>query len=104
MVPVSQGVRYLSRLPDRPYFRLALFGALVASLGLATCGRKGPLDPPPGASLAGEQSNTSNPMNNPIASPLGGQSKGEDTALGPNGLPLSPQGPKKHIPLDDLLN
>ena len=37
-------------------------------------------------------------------SPLGGQSKGGDTALGPNGLPLSPQGPKKHIPLDDLLN
>lgn len=104
MVPASQGVRCLSRLPDRPFFRLALFGALIASLGLAACGRKGPLDPPPGASLAGEQSNTSNPMNNPIASPLGGQSKGGDTALGPNGLPLSPQGPKKHIPLDDLLN
>ena len=34
--------------------RLALAGALVAALGLAACGRKGPLDPPPGASLEGE--------------------------------------------------
>ena len=39
----------------RPLLRLALIGALVASLGLAACGRKGPLDPPPGASLAGDQ-------------------------------------------------
>jgi hypothetical protein len=43
-------------------------------------------------------------MNNPIAAPIGGQTKGSDTPLGPNGLPLSPQGPKKHILLDDLLN
>jgi predicted small lipoprotein YifL len=104
MVPATQGVCCLSRFPDRPVFRLALIGALVASLGLTACGRKGPLDPPPGASLAGEQSNTPNPMGNPIASPIGGQSKGGDTALGPNGLPLSPQGPKKHIFLDNLLN
>ena len=34
--------------------RLALIGVLAAALGLAGCGRKGPLDPPPGASLAGE--------------------------------------------------
>ena len=94
----------MSRFPARPVFRLALIGALVASFGLTACGRKGPLDPPPGASLAGEQQATPNPMSNPIASPIGGQSKDSNTALGPNGLPLSPQGPKKHIPLDDLLN
>ncbi len=93
----------MSRFADRPVFRLALIGALVASLGLTACGRKGPLDPPPSASLAGEQQANPNPMSNPIASPIGGQSK-DNTALGPNGLPLSPQGPKKHIPLDDLLN
>ena len=46
------------RHSDRPFLRLALIGALVASLGLAACGRKGPLDPPPGASLAGEQAGT----------------------------------------------
>ena len=94
----------MSRFHDRPFLRLALIGALVASLGLAACGRKGPLDPPPGASLAGEQSNAANPMSNPIASPIGGQSKDGTAPLGPGGLPLSPQGPKKHILLDDLLN
>ena len=39
----------MSRFPDRPFFRLALIGLLAASLGLAACGRKGPLDPPPSA-------------------------------------------------------
>ena len=32
--------------------RLATIAALIAALGLAACGRKGPLDPPP-AALAG---------------------------------------------------
>ena len=36
-----------------PLLRLAAIGVLVAALGLASCGRKGPLDPPPGASLDG---------------------------------------------------
>jgi predicted small lipoprotein YifL len=31
--------------------RLALVAAMTAALGLAACGRKGPLDPPPGAGL-----------------------------------------------------
>jgi predicted small lipoprotein YifL len=39
---------------DRTFYRLALIGALTASLGLAACGRKGPLDLPPGSSLAGD--------------------------------------------------
>ncbi|MBO0752477.1 MAG: lipoprotein [Bradyrhizobiaceae bacterium] len=30
---------------------MALAAALTAALGLAACGRKGPLDPPPSASL-----------------------------------------------------
>ncbi|MGB8428244.1 MAG: lipoprotein, partial [Pseudolabrys sp.] len=48
-----QGVRALRH--SRPFLRLALISALAASLGLAACGRKGPLDAPPAASLAGEQ-------------------------------------------------
>ena len=87
---------------DRRLLRLALIGALAGTLGLGACGRKGPLDPPPSASLAGEQQANPNPMSNPLGSPLGRPS-GDKTALGPNGLPL-PQGEKKHIPLDDLLN
>ena len=31
--------------------RIALAAVLTGALGLAACGRKGPLDPPPGASL-----------------------------------------------------
>src|SRR5215470_7234686 len=43
-VPVKQSV-------DR-WSRLVLVAAMTAMLGLAACGRKGPLDPPPSAGLA----------------------------------------------------
>jgi predicted small lipoprotein YifL len=78
------------RLCDRPFSRKALIGVLVAVLGLAACGRKGPLDPPPGASLAGDQT--------------GGVAKYGPPVLGPDGKPLAPPGPNKRIPLDVLLN
>ena len=71
----------MSRFCDLPFLRLALIGAFVASLGLAACGRKGPLDPPP-ASLV----------------------NGEKAAPGENGLPQASKGSNKHIPLDVLLN
>ena len=45
------------RFCDRLFFRLALVGALVGALGLAGCGRKGPLDLPPAASATGEGGN-----------------------------------------------
>jgi predicted small lipoprotein YifL len=70
----------LSQFCDRRFLSLALIGALVAVLALAGCGRKGPLDPPPAASVAGEQG----------------------TAV-PPGTPKSKQ-PDKHFPLDPLLN
>jgi predicted small lipoprotein YifL len=98
------GVRFLSRFFDRPFLRLALIGALAASLGLAACGRKGPLDPPPGASLAGEPQANTNPMSNPIAAPIGGQAKDGNAGVGPDGRAQAPKGPKKQIPLDVLLN
>lgn len=79
--------RLLSRFCDRPYLRLALIGALAAALGLTACGRKGALDPPPGASIQGDQTTA------------GGQ-----PVMGTNGSPRAPIGPKKHIPLDNLLN
>ena len=34
--------------PDRSLFPFAVIGALVLALPLSACGRKGPLDPPPG--------------------------------------------------------
>jgi predicted small lipoprotein YifL len=75
---------------SRFVFRLAMAAALAASLGLAACGRKGPLDPPPGASLEGvPQANMPELMSD----------KGTAAAKG-----TTVQAPKKHIPLDVLLN
>ncbi|HEY6024293.1 MAG TPA: lipoprotein [Pseudolabrys sp.] len=82
----------MNLLCDRPLLRIALIGALAASLGLTACGRKGPLDPPPGASLAGDQ-----------AAPAGDARYGS-AVMGPDGKPLAPAGPNKRIPLDVLLN
>jgi predicted small lipoprotein YifL len=62
---------------DRTLPRLALIGVLVAALGLAACGRKGPLDLPPSAGLAGDAAQTAAPPGSP---------------------------PKKHLPIDVLLN
>ena len=84
------------RHSDRPFLRLPLIGALVASLGLTACGRKGPLDPPPGASLAGAQ-----------AVPAGEETKESRDSrpiLGFDGKPIAPGGTNKRIPLDVLLN
>jgi predicted small lipoprotein YifL len=81
----------LNPICHRPLLRLAMIAALAASLGLAACGRKGPLDPPPGASLAGDQTV---PGSNAKYPPI----------LGPDGKPLAPGGPNKPIPLDVLLN
>jgi len=75
----------------RQLLRLALIGAIAASLGLTACGRKGPLDPPPAASLAGDQ-----------AAPAGKIKYAP--VLGPDGKPIAPAGPNKRIPLDVLLN
>ncbi|MFN3656763.1 MAG: LPS translocon maturation chaperone LptM [Pseudolabrys sp.] len=68
------------------YSRLAVTGVLVATLGLAACGRKGPLDPPPAASVAG--------------APAAGVGAAGDTAA-QSGAPTPA---RKNIPLDVLLN
>jgi predicted small lipoprotein YifL len=95
----------LSPFFDRPLLRLALIGALAASLGLAACGRKGPLDPPPGASLEGQpQANVPDLMGPKRATPIGGQARAGNPGVGAAGQPLAPKGPKKQIPLDVLLN
>ena len=96
----------MSLFRDRPFLRLALIGALVASLGLAACGRKGPLDPPPGASLEGvPQANLPDIMSSkgrPAA--IGSDGTADNSGIGPDGQPQAPKGPKKTIPLDVLLN
>lgn len=86
--------------------RLALIGVLAAALGLAACGRKGPLDPPPGASLEGvAQPNAPNLMtrtNAPKA--IGSESDDGNPGVDENGRARAPKGPKKRILLDNILN
>ena len=51
----------MNRFCDRPLVCMGLIGVFIAALALAGCGRKGPLDPPPAASVAGEQGTPANP-------------------------------------------
>jgi predicted small lipoprotein YifL len=96
----------LSSFRDRPLLRLALIGVLAASLGLAACGRKGPLDPPPGASLDGvTQPDIPGLMSSTgRAAPIGSDDVDGHPGVGPDGQAIAPKGPKKRIPLDVLLN
>ena len=95
----------MTRFRDRPFLRLALIGVAVASLGLTACGRKGPLDAPPGASLAGEpQAHMPGLMSTPTSTPIGGEAKEGFAGVDSSGRPVAPPGPKKKIPLDVLLN
>ena len=92
----------MNRFRDRLFLRLALISVLTASLGLAACGRKGPLDPPPGNSLANEP--LASAASGPTTSPIGGETKNDNPGVGPDGKPQAPTGPNKRIPLDVLLN
>ena len=69
---------------DRPFARIVAVAALLAlGLTLSACGRKGPLDPPPGAAIG---------------------PGGTLIELDQEGRPLAPPGQKKRIPLDVLLD
>lgn len=92
-----QGERFLTRFSDRTFTRLALIGAALAALTLAGCGRKGPLDPPPGAQVAEPVAAapvTPEPL---VAVP------GQPTDSSVN-RSVAPVGPNKRIFLDGLLN
>lgn len=79
----------MSSSSDLRLARIAAIGALVAALGLAGCGRKGGLDPPPGATAA--DTSVSRPDLEP--------------AIGPDGKVIAaPQGPKRDTLIDWLLN
>jgi predicted small lipoprotein YifL len=82
-------VAELTYLSDLRLARIAAIGALIAALGLAGCGRKGGLEPPPGATAA--DTSPSRPDLEP--------------AIGPDGRVIpSPQGPQRRTPIDWLLN
>jgi predicted small lipoprotein YifL len=83
---------------DRLPARLALAAALSAALGLAACGRKGPLDLPPEAAL-GQQ--TPAP---PVVPPPGTAPPVAQGGFDAQGNPIAPPGPRRGFILDPLLN
>ena len=79
----------MTSLSDLRLARIAAICALVAALGLAGCGRKGGLEPPPGATAA----DTS-----PSRADL-------EPAIGPDGKVIpSPQGPQRRTLIDWPIN
>ena len=89
----------------RPILRPALIVLAVAALGLAACGRKGPLESPPGYQLEGQpRAAAPDRMGSRTATPIGGQAKDEFAGVDSSGRAVAPPGPKKRIPLDVLLN
>jgi predicted small lipoprotein YifL len=88
VLPIKGGPE-LSSSSGLRFARIAAIGTLVAALGLAGCGRKAGLDPPPGATAA--DTSPSRPDLEP--------------AIGPDGKVIAaPQGPKRSTFIDWLLN
>lgn len=82
---------------DRLFPRLALVGIAVAALTLAGCGRKGPLDPPPGASMASAPVADAPVGSDPLAAPVMGHPR--------EAAPVArPSDPNKKFLLDGILN
>jgi predicted small lipoprotein YifL len=77
----------VGRLSPRALLRIAAVGALVTALGLAGCGRKGGLDPPPAAAADPTIAADRQPQ------------------IGPDGQVLPPtHGPRRSSPLDFLID
>jgi predicted small lipoprotein YifL len=84
------------RLCGRPVSSLALIAALLLALGVAACGRKGGLDPPPAASAAPPASEPENRSIGAVLAPSGDRGSSRD-------LPPPPS-PKRDLLIDFLLN
>jgi predicted small lipoprotein YifL len=73
---VNQSPRFEPRsMPTRTLARCAVLGALVAALGLAGCGRKAGLDPPPMAAAGDAQNGQVGPALGPDGKPIPGSDK-----------------------------
>jgi predicted small lipoprotein YifL len=86
------------------YLALGLALVFVSAAGLSGCGRKGVLDPPPGAALTEPGPAVANAPSVVSAQPSGPAAQdpaksGFDAA----GNPVAPPGPKKSFFLDFLL-
>jgi predicted small lipoprotein YifL len=85
--------------------RIALAAVLAGTLGLAACGRKGPLDPPPGAGLAQNTAYTPMPSlgETHYGGPLGATTPPPPPAAAPASAPAAPPVQQRTFFLDFLL-
>jgi predicted small lipoprotein YifL len=87
--------------------RLALAAAMMAALGLAACGRKGGLDPPPSAGLTTPQSSASRPSLGEETTngftPPPAEDRARTASAAPAAATASSPPPKKTFFLDFLL-
>ena len=83
--------------------RLALAATMMAALGLAACGRKGGLDPPPSAGLTTPQSYASRPSLGEEANGLTPPPADDRARAAPASATAPPPPPKKTFFLDFLL-
>ena len=84
------------------FFQLAMISALAAAFALGGCGRKGPLDPPPGTAGAPPPK----PANAGFGlSPMATQeAPAQPAAFDAEGKPVAPaKAPKKRLPMDWLI-
>jgi predicted small lipoprotein YifL len=77
-----------------------MIGALALALPLAGCGRKGPLDPPPGGNQldGGAVRTPSTSKGEKVPSAMVQPDYDE------NGRPIPPKGPQKKLPIDWLID
>jgi predicted small lipoprotein YifL len=92
----------LNSLSDLRLVRIAVIGALVAALGLAGCGRKGGLDPPPGATAAAADQGA--PPGATAAAADQGAPPGAAPPASPDALPPSTQPLPRRTPIDWLID
>ncbi len=82
---------------------MAVTVAALAALGLAGCGRAGPLEPPPGpAAGAAPAAQLTNPDGTPV--PGSAQDSALKTGFDQQGNPVAAPGQKRSFILDPLLN
>ena len=84
------------------FAHIALIGVLAAAFALTGCGRKGPLDLPPGA--AGAQPAKPAGAGFGLSPMTAREAPPTPAAFDSEGHPVAPaNAPKKHLPIDSLI-
>ena len=78
--------------------------SLVAAVALTGCGRKGPLDLPPGAAPTPAPAKPASGASlNPMAPAAAGEKRSETSVFTSAGKPVAITAPKRPLPMDWLL-